>query len=309
VINAIPDTANANALIGTSAERIRYNPSLVPRLIFILVFVLAGSVRLALAQPVLVQGAMPVEVDKLVKRLEHASSEQVGGWTFWRGTIDGYTVIISKTLKGAANAAAATAIAIERYHPVAIINQGTSGGHEPSLKLYDIVLGTSAVSLSAFRAPHREAGSGSNPLAWRPLNLIATEGSASQGPTSVARFDGDPMLLEVARGATKSYARGRVVDGVIGTSDMWIDEIDLIARYHGDFGTSVEEMETASAAQVARAFRVPFLGIRVVSDNITNGTPYNVQTAEACEDFVFDVLKAFIARQTPAATPTLALPR
>lgn len=39
------------------------------------------------------------------------------------------------------NAAAATAIAIERYKPIAIINQGTSGGHDPELKVYDIVLG------------------------------------------------------------------------------------------------------------------------------------------------------------------------
>jgi adenosylhomocysteine nucleosidase len=258
-------------------------------------FILLGAARAAFAQaPVLVQGAMQVEVEKLVARLENATSEQIGGWTFWRGSVDGYTVIISKTLKGGANAAAATALAIEHYHPAAIINQGTSGGHEPTLQLYDIVLGTSAVSLSAFRAPHRVAGAGSNPLGWRPLNLGASEGSASLSPPSVARFAGDPTLLDIARGLTKTYTRGRVVDGVIGTSDMWIDEIDLIARYHTDFGTSVEEMETASAAQIAGAFHVPFLGIRVVSDNVTNGTAYNVKTSEACEDYVFDVLKAYI---------------
>ena len=74
--------------------------------------------------------------------LQNATEERVSGWTFWRGTIDGYPVVISKTLKGMENAAAATALAAERYHPVAIINQGTAGGHVPELHVYDIVLGT-----------------------------------------------------------------------------------------------------------------------------------------------------------------------
>jgi adenosylhomocysteine nucleosidase len=246
---------------------------------------------------------MGIEVDRLVGRLERASSEQIGGWSFWRGTIDGYTVIVSKTLKGGANAAAATALAIDHYHPIAIINQGTSGGHDAALQLFDIVLGTSAVSLSAFRAPHRDAGTGSNPLAWRPMNLNASDGTASIGPPSIGRFTGDPVLLDAARSVMRSYARGKVVDGVIGTSDLWIDELDLIARFHNDFGTSVEEMETASAAQIAGVFHVPFLGIRVVSDNVTNGAPYNPKTSEACEDYVYDVLKAYIARLMPAARP------
>lgn len=37
-------------------------------------------------------------------------------------------MIISKTRMGMSNSAAATALAIERYKPIAIINQGTAGG-------------------------------------------------------------------------------------------------------------------------------------------------------------------------------------
>jgi len=86
-------------------------------------------------RPIVVQGAMAVEVRALVAALEQPTEEHVQGWTFWRGTIGGYPVVVSKTSKGMANAAAATATApaAERYHPVAIINQGTAGGHDPSL--------------------------------------------------------------------------------------------------------------------------------------------------------------------------------
>jgi adenosylhomocysteine nucleosidase len=248
-------------------------------------------------KPIIVQGAMPIETQRLVAQLDNAKVEQVGGWVFWRGTVDGYPVVVSKTLKGVASAAAATAIAVEHYHPVAIINQGTAGGHDPALHLYDIVLGTSSVSIGAFRSQFKPAGRGSNPLDWRPLDLTASEGSAGNDPNArhIARFEGDADLLTAAHNAKSSYSRGRIVDGVIGTSDVWNDELDLIALFHKEYGTSVEEMETASAAHVAKELNVPFLGIRIVSDNVTNDSPYDPKTAEACENFVYQVVKTYIS--------------
>ena len=60
--------------------------------------------------PIVVQGAMDIEIRKLASMIDAAAEEHVSGWTFWRGTIDGYPIVISKTLKGMENAAAATAI-------------------------------------------------------------------------------------------------------------------------------------------------------------------------------------------------------
>ncbi|MGE3960008.1 MAG: 5'-methylthioadenosine/S-adenosylhomocysteine nucleosidase [Vicinamibacterales bacterium] len=247
--------------------------------------------------PIVVQGAMVSETEKLVRLLENPTTEQIGTWLFWRGTIDGYPVIVSRTNKGMSNAAAATALAIERFRPVAIINQGTSGGHDPALRVYDIVIGTASMNVGAFRAMFRKAGEGSRPLEWVPLDLLAEGSAISQtAPKMPSRFEADPGLLEVARSVRSSYARGRVVDGIIGSSDMWIDELDRVAQFHETFGTSVEEMETASAAQVAAQFRVPFVGIRVLSDNITNASSYDPKAGEACQDFVHTVLKAHVAR-------------
>ena len=115
-------------------------------------------------RPVIVQGAMQLEIEKLAGRLEHSSVERVGGWTFWRGSLDGHPVIVSKTLKGMSNAAAATVIGVEHYHPGAIVNQGTAGGHDPSLHLYDIVVGASSVNIGAFKSRYRPARTGSSPV-------------------------------------------------------------------------------------------------------------------------------------------------
>jgi adenosylhomocysteine nucleosidase len=247
-------------------------------------------------RPVVVQGAMDVEIRKLAGSLEHGTEENVGGFIFWRGTIDGYPVVISKTLKGMENAAAATAIAAERFHPIAIINQGTAGGHVPELHVYDIVLGTQAVNLGSFKTGYRAGGRGSDVAEWSPLDLMRSEGSAGQDPNAriMRRFPGDEGLLAAARDVRGQYQKGHVVDGVIGSSDVWNSEIDRILQFHDQYGTTVEEMEAASSAQVAGLFKIPFLGIRVVSNNITNGEAYDTKVGEACQDFVRDVVKAYI---------------
>ena len=110
------------------------------------------------------------------------------------------------------------------------------------------------------------------------------------------RFRGDDTLLAAARSVRDTYTRGRVVDGVIASSDVWNSELDRIQHFHDAFGTSAEEMEAAAVAQVAGIFKIPFLGIRVLSNNITNGDPYNPKTGEACQAFVYDVVKAYIGR-------------
>jgi adenosylhomocysteine nucleosidase len=253
----------------------------------------------AAMRPVIVQGAMDVEIRRLAGALDHAEEQTVRGWTFWRGTVDGHPVVISKTLKGTSNAAAATALAAERYEPIAIINQGTAGGHEPDLHVFDIVLGDDAVNLGSFKTGYRARGSGSHLEEWTPLDLMRSEGSAGNDPNArvMRRFHADEGLLAAARSVRDRYSKGRVVDGVIGTSEIWNSEIDRIQQLHDRFGTTAEEMETASAAQIAGLFGIPFLGIRVVSNNITNGGTYDATTGAACQDYVLDVVKAYVRRR------------
>ena len=249
--------------------------------------------------PLVVQGAMDVEVQTLVALLEHPAEEHVQGWTFWAGTLAGVPVVVSKTLKGGTSAAAATALAIEHYHPAAIINQGTAGGHDPALHVSDIVLGKESVNIGAFRTGTRDIGAGSNFAEWKPMDLLRSEGSAGQDPQAwvMRRFAGDPTLLAAAKSVNGQYGQGKVVEGVIGSSDVWNSERDRIARFHDEFGTSVEEMETAPAAQVAGIAHVPFLGIRVLSNNITNGGAYNGHTADVCQTFVLQVIHAYAEQQ------------
>lgn len=256
-------------------------------------------------RPVVVQGAMPVETERFIARLADVRVETVAGWTFWRGRLDGYPVIVSRTHKGMASVAAATSIAAERYRPIAIVNQGTAGGHDSTLRVYDIVVGRAAVNLGAFKTGYRPPGQGSNPLEWTPLDLLASPGSAAEDPAArtMRRFPADAGLLAAAERAAPLYRHGRVVTGVIGSADVWNSEIDRITQFHRQFETAAEEMETAAAAQVAAAFQIPFLGIRVLSNNITNGGAYDGRTGEACQDFVYDVVRAYLDGGAAAGRP------
>jgi len=251
------------------------------------------------ARPVVVQGAMDVEIRTLAGALEHAEEQRVRGWTFWRGAIDGYPVVVSKTLKGMSNAAAATVLAAERYEPIAIINQGTGGGHAPDLHVFDIVVGTESVNLGSFKTGYRARGGGSRFEEWMPLDLMRSEGSAGNDPNArtMRRFHADRRLLAAARSVGDRYRRGRVVDGVIGSSEVWNSELDRVQQFHDRFGTTAEEMETASAAQIAAQYDIPFLGVRVVSNNITNDGAYDPATGAACQEYVLDVVKAYISGQ------------
>jgi adenosylhomocysteine nucleosidase len=251
--------------------------------------------------PIVVQGAMPVETERLASRLADVRVENVGGWTFWHGRLDGYPVIVSRTQKGVSNVAAATILAIERYRPAAIVNQGTAGGHDPDLHVFDIVLGSHSVNLGAFKTAYRPRGQGSNTLEWTPLDLLASQGSAGEDPNArtMRRFPADARLLAAADSVKGRYEHGRVVTGVIGSADVWNSEIDRIELFRQRYGTAVEEMETASAAQIAAEFNVPFLGVRVLSNNITNDGKYDGKTGVACQDYVFEIVRAYIGVVRP----------
>ena len=129
-----------------------------------------------------------------------------------------------------------------------------------------------------------------------PLDLTRSDGSAGNDPNArrMRQFKGDGQLLAAAASVKDRYTKGRVVEGVIGSAEVWNSELDRIQRFHDEYGTSVEEMETAAAAQIADLLHIPFLGIRVVSNNNTNGSGYEGKTGEACQEYVYEVVRAYI---------------
>ncbi|BCB02623.1 5'-methylthioadenosine/S-adenosylhomocysteine nucleosidase [Bacillus sp. KH172YL63] len=248
-------------------------------------------------RPIIIQGPMPIEAETFAGKLEGVKEEKTGNFVFYKGELDDYPVIVAKTGKGMENTAAATAVIIEKYDPVAIINQGTSGGHDPALHVFDIVIGERTVNLGSLKTGNLADDEGIDPEAWKPMDLMASEGSAGEDPNAenIRFYEGGEGLLAAAKAVKYTYKEGKVVEGTIGSADVWNNEVDRIQWFHKKYGTSVEEMEGAAAAQIADAYNVPFLGIRILSNNKTNDGKYNPHTAAANQGYVYEVVKEYIA--------------
>lgn len=247
-------------------------------------------------RPIIVQGAMTIEVAKLAGLLENANEQTFGPYTFWQGTIDDYPVIVSKTLIGTANAAAATLLAIEKFRPLAIVNQGTAGGHDPALKVYDIIIGQKIINGGAIQSGRKALGQGSNPFEWRLVDWQRFgDSDADPRPHRPSVFTSDAALAATAGSVAAGYAKGKVVAGTIVSADFWNRELDRIKWFHDTFGTAAEEMETAAAAQISSQYNVPFLSLRIISNNAMSGSEFVAATGDAGQDFTYQVVKAYIA--------------
>ncbi|MBT2733727.1 5'-methylthioadenosine/S-adenosylhomocysteine nucleosidase [Bacillus sp. ISL-7] len=280
----------------------KYAPLAAIALLFLLLLALRNSAFLneteveGAGRPILIQGPMPIEAEKFAQKLEKVKVEKSGDFVFYKGKLDNYPVIVAKTGKGMENTAAATAVAIEKYNPIAIINQGTSGGHDPKLHVFDIVLGKRTTNIGSLKTESKNENEGMDPTQWISMDLMASEGSGSDPNAEKIRYyEGDKDLLAAANAVKDTYTKGEVVEGTIGSADVWNNEVDRIKWFHTNYGTSVEEMEGAAAAQMAKAYDVPFLGIRVLSNNKTNGDKYNSDTAAANQEYVYEVVKKYIS--------------
>ena len=269
--------------------------SLLKRCLFIFSLIISPVTIAATptSGPILIQGAMDIETTTLIKALNNKSQTTIGSWTFWQGTINDYPVVISRTEVGIANAAAATTLAIEHFKPALIINQGTAGGHDPKLKRGDIVIGKTSFNMGAYKSDFTEKGKGIDPTKWK--NFSVTMRLREQGKlVEHNAFYADKGLLNIAQSMASSYKKGKVVTGIIGTADEWNREIDRINWLHKTYNTSVEEMETSSAALVAEAYKIPFIGIRILSNTDLHHQDFDPQTTVDCQLFVLDYTKKII---------------
>ncbi len=251
------------------------------------------------ANPILIQGAMDSETDVLISALKSPAQRQIGAWTFWEGTIADYPVVISRTEIGIANAAASTTLAIETFSPKLIINQGTSGGHDPDLKRGDIVIGDKSLNIGAYKTTFRKKGDGIKPNEWQNFDVVMRLREGDKLSPNTA-FPGDEKLVTFFMNEAKHYPHGKVVEGTIGTADEWNREVDRLNWFHETLGTSVEEMETSAAALVAKAYKVPFVGVRILSNTDQHKQDFDEKTATHCQQFVLHSVEKLIKQKQAA---------
>ena len=242
-------------------------------------------------RPILIQGAIDIEINYLIDILENKEEIRIGTYKFFKGTIDGYPVVVSKTKIGQTNAGASTAIAILKYNPILIINQGTAGGHGREIHTKDIVIGKDYINLTAFRIEKREEGEGADLDGWEMRAFYADKQHHIYNMA-------DERLFKLASKLKDEYKVGKVFEGRIGSGEIWNREPDRIMYIHDTYNTICEEMETGAVYTIAKNFEVPVIGIRVITNNEVLEELYDRSTApliaEDCQKYIEKLTKETI---------------
>ena len=245
-------------------------------------------------RPILLEGAMNSEIEKFVHALKNPVVYKILNYVYIAGTYKDYPVIVARTEQGMENAAAVTALAIENFKPVAVINQGTAGGHVAEAKVYSIIIGDKYVNSSAYISEKTPEGAGVKIFPQEMRGTFAYDKNEKTFKLYQEYFP-DPTLLKIAVEVASANKNFSTLKGTITSADSWNNGIDHYKHLHENYGSLAEEMENCAAAQICKSSGVPFIGIRVISNNTILAFNYHEDAGNVSQDFVLLVVEKYIS--------------
>ena len=233
---------------------------------------------------ILIQGAMDIEVQKLLEKLEEQKKNVILDYEFYTGKLKNCDVIVSKTQIGTINATIATTIGIEKFKPDMVINQGIAGAHRENIHTGDIIIGEKCCNINAYSMPSKNRGEGSNPFEWEPNKRAKEIKNANS------------ELVQKFQKFLKEKYTGKVYTGTIGSGDVFSREIDRIDWISNNFGNLCEDMESIGVYSVCNKFSIPCIGIRIISNNEITGESLDKEQAIILQELLLQNLDK---RDTP----------
>lgn len=219
------------------------------------------------------------EAAPFLPHLQNARTSEKALLKIHEGMLNGVPAAVLFSGACKVNAAIAAQILIDTYRVDAVINAGTAGGMDPSLKIFDTVV-------SAESAYHDVAGKILTEFhPWMPS----------------VWFQADPALLALAEAAAAKQPAGRAVRfGRTVTGEAFIADEGRQA-INARFAPLTVDMETAAVAHVCHVNGVPFLAVRTVTDTADHSGSghfeHNCAAASAiAKDFTLALLEEMKAR-------------
>ena len=225
----------------------------------------AAAARGARAPYVVVLSAFPAELAPLVAVTEIEQTVEADGRQYYLGRLDGVRVVLGLTGIGLLNAEARTDSVLASFRVAALVMSAVAGSR---YRIGDVVLADGFVE-------------GSDPQVW-PANLalLALARRAATPPlehctpvpptmpgASIVCLPYEPAPVFGGRGVSSDPFGGTPLPCTPGGGEILGCELPAPAAVAAAEPTAdVEDMETAAVARVAARRRVPFLGVRAVSD-------------------------------------------
>ncbi len=198
--------------------------------------------------------AMEKELSILCNAMGKFETHKTGCFEFFTGKIEGKDVTLLCSGIGKVNAAVGCALLIQQFKPACVINTGSAGGINPSLKVGDAVISTG--------------------LIYHDVDVTAFNYAPGQLPRQPQIFPVDEKLVKLAKDAVDELKREKALpasfnhcSGIIGSGDVFMHEPERIAEVRRVFpDIAAVEMEGAAIAHCCHLFSVPALVIRALSD-------------------------------------------
>ena len=226
-----------------------------------------------------------VELNYLIKELQERRKEKTNICTFYLGKLFENEVILCDAKVGLINTAAATTLAIEKYNPDYIINQGCSGGFGRNIHKSDIVVGTQCINITSIMTKFKEVGQGYNLDDWELINYKAGE------QDRLVPQKADERLIEKVRKVENTYKFGNIHYGVIGSGDIWNKECDRIIYLNKKYNILCEDMEGVAVYTIANQYGIPAIDIRVISDNEILKEEYDRNISIRAQEFIMNLIR------------------
>ncbi len=207
-------------------------------------------------------GAMQVEVEALVAKLED-KTEHRGSWiTFFEGRLEGLDVVIVQCGVGKVNAAMCAQSLIDRFGVTHLVNTGIAGSLNAGLDIGDLVVSRDAM-YHDFDCVHFGYEMGRVP----GIDVVA--------------FPADETMIRFAQTAAEAVNPGHVKLGRIASGDLFVAERSAKAAVIAKTGALCTEMEGAAIAQTAYRNGIPFVILRAISDKADDSAEMDYPTFEA----------------------------
>ncbi|WP_080326002.1 phosphorylase family protein [Anaerovibrio lipolyticus] len=71
-----------------------------------------------------------------------------------------------------------------------------------------------------------------------------------------------------------------------------VHKYDLLCK-NEKYGSSCEEMEAHAAAHICKNYKVPFLGIRIISNTEIHNEDFDPAAGTSCQQYVLEVVRSY----------------
>lgn len=234
--------------------------------------------------PIIIQGALQSEIDYLLKKIQIKNKTNLGGYIFYEGIYKNYPIIISKTKMGEISSAIATTLAIQKYNPLFILNQGTAGALVEWLNREDVIIGKQIYYISQFSTDKNKESDEINPWKKKEYRTIDNE---------VISYNANKEFLDYLQNLDILNKPNIYFDN-IGSGDIWTKDINQMKKYNDNYGIICEAMECSGAYIAANSFKIPLISIRTISNNEIKNQEYDEKASISSQKLVIAIIDEFL---------------